>query len=205
MTQKAILLIGPTGSGKTPFGNMLSKTGINGLTFSHFDFGEQLRNIVSGENSCGMSDANVTLISEILTKGALLENETFYLAEEIINYFLKTGDNCSYVVLNGLPRHTGQADNISRFFNIIMVISLDCTPETVMKRIASNSGGDRTERDDDTLLLIQNKLKIFKERTEPLIEYYKNNNCPVINLNVQQNTTPDMLIFELKKNLTFFK
>ncbi len=42
---KAILLLGPTGSGKTPLGQALEKKGLAGRRCVHFDFGANLREI----------------------------------------------------------------------------------------------------------------------------------------------------------------
>ncbi len=45
---KAVLLIGATGTGKTPFGQQLETQDLWGKRYHHFDFGEQLRLSVSG-------------------------------------------------------------------------------------------------------------------------------------------------------------
>ena len=43
-----ILLIGPTGSGKTPFGDYLEQHGIADRACLHFDFGSSLRSAAQG-------------------------------------------------------------------------------------------------------------------------------------------------------------
>ncbi|MCX7427258.1 MAG: hypothetical protein NTW96_16720 [Planctomycetia bacterium] len=42
----AMLLLGPTGSGKTPLGDLLERRGLGGRRCVHFDFGAHLRRIV---------------------------------------------------------------------------------------------------------------------------------------------------------------
>ena len=50
---------------------------------------------------------------------------------------------------------------------------LDCTADVVRERILRNSGGDRAERMDDTDREVAKKLLLYRERTEPLIDYYR--------------------------------
>ena len=45
---KAILLLGPTGSGKSPLGDELEANGLNGRRCLHFDFGRRLRRAAEG-------------------------------------------------------------------------------------------------------------------------------------------------------------
>ncbi len=47
----AILLLGPTGTGKTPLGNVLAVRGWRGLPCLHFDFGANLRELVARNQS----------------------------------------------------------------------------------------------------------------------------------------------------------
>jgi hypothetical protein len=44
-----MLLIGPTGVGKTPFGSCLEKNGFRGRRCLHFDFGHELRTVAQQE------------------------------------------------------------------------------------------------------------------------------------------------------------
>ena len=54
-TREAILLLGPTGSGKTPLGQVLEERGLWGHTSRHFDFGASLREIVA----CNQPDTSI--------------------------------------------------------------------------------------------------------------------------------------------------
>ena len=86
----AILLVGPTGSGKTPLGDVLEKVGYDGTRCCHLDFGKCLRNIADGgDGSDGFTAEEVAFVSEVLLKGVLLENERFYVAEKILNNFIR--------------------------------------------------------------------------------------------------------------------
>ncbi len=195
----AILIVGPTGSGKTPLGEELESRGLRGKRCFHFDFGEQLRAVVAGSPESGISETEAEFIRGLLERGALLENETFFLAEKILDGFL-TNESVQpddLLVLNGLPRHVGQAMSIDSHLNILAVVHLDCSAETVLKRIETNAGGDRSERSDDNLELIQNKISTFHERTVPLLAHYRQYGSQVLDIEVTEETSPSRILARL--------
>ncbi len=151
--------------------------------------------------NCSRKD--VAYIHRVLKEGALLENETFYIAANILRAFIErrritVGDN---IVLNGLPRHAGQAEAVDALIAVRTVILLDCSPEVVYKRIRCNSGGDRSGRTDDSLTDIAGKLEIFKERTLPLVRYYQGKRIPVIPVEVAVHTTPRDILLKVLPRL----
>ena len=194
---RAILLLGATGSGKTPLGMLCEKEGLWKRRCLHFDFGEQLRK-AEGDRQAGLylSEDDVTIISNSLKTGRLLEKEEFYIAEKIFKSFIegKRADNDFIVVMNGLPRHLNQAEDVDRLVDIQMLVYLDGSPEVIMKRIAQNSGGDRTGRIDDSLPEVERKLRLFEQRTLPLVSYYSSKGVRVERIAVAVESTPqDML------------
>jgi adenylate kinase len=197
---KALLLLGPTGSGKSPLGDALAKQGISSQKAAHFDFGAHLRNAVAHpEDYPLLTPDDITLLTEKLMKNALLEDHEFYLAENIIrsfitNNYLKSDD---VLIVNGLPRHVGQAQAINRIVKIETVVYLSCSPEVVLQRISMNTGGDRTERTDDSNREIERKLKTFEERTLPLIDYYKKQEIDIQTIIVTSTMTPEDIIRRL--------
>jgi adenylate kinase family enzyme len=197
----AILLIGPTGSGKTPLGAYLESRGLWGKRCVHFDFGAQLRQIGrEPEAFSGITTSEIDVIRHSLKTGALLEDKHFPIAAKILRRFietesLRTGD---FVILNGLPRHTGQARDVKSIVQIKMVIYLDCAPIVVMERIRKNAGGDRLGRKDDSLPAIENKLRIFHQRILPLLDYYRSQNVRVERIEMGVDTTPQDVIQRLE-------
>ena len=171
----AMLLLGPTGSGKTPLGDLLERRGLGGRRCVHFDFGTHLRRIVGQESPhAEFSPAEVDFLRQVLLSGVLLEKQHLPLAERILRGFLASRgvDRRTLVVLNGLPRHLGQVDSVDVILKVATVVHLDCGEETVLARLRSNVGGDRSERVDDQRVMIGQKLAIFAERTAPLVEHY---------------------------------
>ena len=192
MNVRAMLLIGPTGVGKTPFGGYLEKRGLGGNRCLHFDFGHQLRAIAGhGKPPDGFSREEHFFIRDVLEKGLLLENEHFHIAEKIIDMFLRDRNfsGKDILVLNGLPRHTDQARDMARKAKTEAVIVLDCEAEDVFRRIGENTGGDRSGRADDNIEMVRRKLNIFHKRTAPLIEHYAAAGCDVFRVKVTASST----------------
>ncbi len=191
--RQAILIMGPTGSGKTPLGAYIEQQGLFDKRCAHFDFGEELRTLAQCSTPPPRFTAqDIDFVKKVLSSGALLERETFYIAQNIVATFIEIRNvvEKDIIVLNGLPRHTGQAADIAERVNCKAVIHLDCTSNVLLERIALNSGGDRTFRTDDTLNLIEKKINLFNERTAPLRAYYQERNVVCLSLPVDVDTAP---------------
>ncbi|MGC1455037.1 MAG: nucleoside monophosphate kinase [Nitrospirota bacterium] len=188
----SILLLGPTGVGKSPLGDVIAQKGLFGRRCHHLDFGSELRGAVSSDRSIAYATEELDFIHGVLKLGLLLENEHFPLAEKIISLYLdRVGFSQSDVlVLNGIPRHRGQARDIATIAEIHAIIVLDCSPNDVVRRIQDNVGGDRTARIDDHKELIEKKLSIFRERTTPLVEHYAQRGCALYRIIVRSDMKP---------------
>jgi adenylate kinase len=200
----ALLLLGLTGSGKTPLGQTLHLRGVHGLRCAHFDFGEHLRRIVAGGQSDQViSIADIEFLRGILHTGALLEDKDFPIAKRILRRFLSQqgADAETLVVLNGLPRHVGQARAMASLLQVHTVVNLRCSAETVLARIAGNAGGDRSQRKDDRLADVRLKLEIFDQRTALLVDFYDSIGARIIQLSVSADTAPEQMWLELARKL----
>ncbi len=189
----AFLLLGPTGAGKSPLGDALGRNNLLGFRWHHLDFGCELREAVSGGNrSSGYTDTELDFIQGVLERGLLLENEQFPLAKKIISVFLdRVGfSQNDILILNGIPRHEGQATDMQTIALVHALIVLDCSGQDVYERIHGNIGGDRTERVDDNVDMIEKKLKIFRERTAPLVAYYEKLGTLVYRVRITGAMTP---------------
>lgn len=201
----AILLVGPTGAGKSPVGDYMERKIHGSSRIFHFDFGALLRRLDS--NGPGLFDITakeINIVRQSLATGALLENDDFLIAVKILLGFAgeKQMEPSDLILLNGLPRHTAQALTIEPYAEIKQVWSLVCTPAVIKERIKRNSGGDRTHRTDDDDAAIENKLDIFHKQTMPLLDHYLKKRVPVLSLAVAIETTPEQIYRKvLKENL----
>jgi len=195
--QPSWLLVGPTGAGKTPLGRRLEEKGLGGRRWHHFDFGAELRAIdAAPERVPALKAPDVDVIRRSLATGALLDDHEFPIALKVLRAFarrLGIGED-DRLVLNGLPRHIGQAKMMEDAVRIETVVSLEASAEVIQERIRLNSGGDRIERPDDELHGIRRRLVIFRMRTLPLVEYYENREVPVLRLTVGARTTAEEMV-----------
>ena len=199
--KKAVLIIGPTGSGKTPFGDLCEQKGIGGAKCYHFDFGSILREIADSPfEQDYLIQEDIEIIIHTLESGALLENETFYIAKNILLAFMEkqviTDDNL--LLLNGLPRHVDQARAVDEIIEIKGLIHLECEPAVVKERILCNSGGDRTCRTDDSIEAIEKKLELFNNRTMKILDYYGSKKINIEKVSVSAETTPENILQTLE-------
>lgn len=189
--QPSILILGPTGSGKTPLGQLLAEQGLRGRKCHHFDFGAELRKIAKSKRPPStLSSRDVAVIRNVLSKGALLNERQFGIALKTLKWFLSThrvGPD-EIMVLNGMPRHVGQAKRLGKTADVRFVIFLSCTDGHVVRRIAGNTGGDRTGRLDDNKADVAARLEVFRNKTLPLLTYYEQNHVPVKRFRVDVDT-----------------
>ena len=203
---EAILLLGPTGSGKTPLGEALEKRGLDNRQCLHFDFGDNLRGVAdcsrlpsTGRAPSRLSSADVAVIAESLRTGALLENETFHIARDLLLSFAEQrglGQD-DLLVLNGLPRHVDQARTVDECVTVVRAVYLECTSEVVRARLRLDTGGDRAGRIDDEADLVRTKLATFRERTLPLLRHYESLGARIDRIRTGAATTADDVLDQL--------
>lgn len=190
----AVLLLGPTGAGKSPLGEHIAMNGLFGKKAHHLDFGAELRAILSRADSSLLYTASeIVFIKGVLKKGLLLENRHFPLARKIIGSFL---DRSGYspndvLILNGIPRHSGQAEDIASVASIRALVILECSVDSVFCRLRDNVEGDRAGRFDDGVSLVKKKLRLFKERTAPLVDHYRNAGAAIVPVTMNDTTSAE--------------
>ena len=203
---KALLIIGPTGVGKTPFGQQLETQALWGKRWHHFDFGQKLREAVAKKGDSFFSNEELSVIENSLNTNSLLESKDFPIAEKILKKFMT--EKCfnlstDVVILNGFPRNIGQAELLTNIIDVRTVMLFAAAPSVILARITSDAGGDRAERTDDSLAEIYKKLDIFREQTMPLLDYYKTLDRNILHLEVDEETIPLYIIQSLNSMKVF--
>ena len=156
--KKYLLFLGPPGAGKGTQAEFLSEAN----SYLHLSTGELLRKEIDLDTSLGKK------VKDIMNKGELVSDQ---IVLEIVKKNMDQ-DNNGWI-LDGYPRNLSQVNSLSDVLTNLnqpleIVFYLDIPDEILIKRLLKRG------RIDDTEETIKTRLKIYKETTEPLIEYYKN-------------------------------
>jgi len=185
--KKTIIFLGPPGAGKGTQATKVAEV----LGVPYISTGDILRSAVKEDSPLGRK------ANEYMSKGELVPDEVVI---EIIDERLKKGDCSNGCVLDGFPRTIPQAvslDNLLKENGMdAFVLFIDVSDEEVImrnskRRVCSKCGkiyhletspppqngvcecgGSLYQRDDDKEEVIRERLKVYREKTAPLIEYY---------------------------------
>ena len=156
--KKHLLFLGPPGAGKGTQAALISEEN----SYLHLSTGELLRKEIELNTNLGFQ------VKEIMNKGQLVRDE---LVLEIVKNNLSK--NNKGWILDGYPRNISQSNSLNDVLTEIsqpleMVFYLDIPEEVLIQRLLLRG------RKDDNEDTIKTRLKIYKETTQPLIEYYSN-------------------------------
>ena len=154
--KKKLLFLGPPGAGKGTQANLFCKK----YGLDHLSTGDLLRDEVSSGSLLGLKAA------EIMNKGELVSDELVLSIVE--GRLIKTKKGW---LLDGFPRNVNQANSLETLLEKInqqleAVISIKISDNYLIKRLLARG------RDDDNEAVIINRLKIYREKTSPLIDLY---------------------------------
>lgn len=148
-----ILVTGPQGSGKTTQAQILA----NKLGILLIDTGEMLRKLAEQKSLEGAE------VKDELNKGELVEDEI--VADLVKKEVEKPAYKAGYV-MDGYPR---TMDSLKLFDpNFDQVFYLDISDEEVEKRLLARG------RADDTPSLIRERLMLYHQNTQAVLNYYQN-------------------------------
>jgi adenylate kinase len=158
-----ILLLGPQGAGKGTQGKLIARE----HSLPHIATGDILRGAIAAGTELGRR------VEPLLTAGLLVPDN---LMIELIRERLSCEDTEGGFVLDGFPRTMPQAEaldeNLAEIDRPLSVVFEFQVPEQVaVERLLRRSGEEG--RADDTLEAIRTRLGLYRQETEPLIEYYR--------------------------------
>jgi len=157
-----LIFLGPPGSGKGTQAEILT----NKLNFSHLSIGDLLRENIANNTELGKLASNYVKSGELVPDELIIDLMDSYITE------LKNENNVSGIILDGFPRTINQAKalenkTIQLNVNIKAVLNLDITDQKILNRLEGRG------REDDKPELIKNRLKVYRNQTEPLLEFYR--------------------------------
>jgi len=183
-----LILLGPPGAGKGTQAKFVSqKFGIPQIST-----GDILRENVKNNTELGKK------AKEYMEKGELVPDDIMI---KLVKNRVQEADCKNGYILDGFPRTIAQAEGLEKALEnekIDGVIFVDVSDPIIVERlslrrvckncgaiyhlkytppqkegICDKCGGELYQRDDDKVETIKNRLKVYREQTEPLIEYYR--------------------------------
>ena len=154
------IFLGPPGAGKgTQATKLASEFGL-----AHISTGDMLRDHISNETELGK------IAKSVMDEGQLVSDELVIkmLVERLGNDDCKNG-----AILDGFPRTLPQAkslENIKKEFPVSKVIVFEVDEEELVQRILLR--GQTSGRSDDTEESLKVRFEIYSQDTEPLIDFY---------------------------------
>lgn len=116
-------------------------------------------------------------IEQIMAQGGLIPSDYFF--DMVLPYLSRAETKDKPLVLDALGRSSGEEETIMRATEqsghpIRVVILLDITEEEVWRRFeASAHDHDRGSRQDDIAEVLKARLVKFRQKTEPVIDFYR--------------------------------
>ncbi len=181
-----LIFLGAPGAGKGTLATMLSKD----YGIPQISTGDLFRAAVKEGSELGKQ------VQGIMEKGELVPDS---LTVELVRERLSKSDAAGGYILDGFPRTVAQADALAEFQKTNAVINFSISDELVIRRlsgrrvcrscgaiyhienmppkvagICDSCGAELYIRDDDKIESIKNRLRVYKDQTEPLIAYYRN-------------------------------
>lgn len=212
-----IILLGAPGSGKGTQGDLVTRK----YGFPRISTGDLLRAAVQAKSPIGMK------AKAVMDSGELVK-------DDIVNALVKeriSEEDCRRgYVLDGFPRTILQGEALESLDRDRPEIAVDIRvdEDEVVARLSSRRicggcgsvfnlredpdaatcekcGGELIQRSDDRVEVIRERLRVYKEQTEPLIDYYKERDCyfAVDGARVVEAVFADVAAF-IEKKMDFF-
>ena len=159
---EVLIFLGPPGSGKGTQAKILTDK----LNLNHLSVGDLLRENILNNTELGKLASSYVKSGELVPDELIIDLMDSYITN------IKNKTDISGIILDGFPRTINQAialENKIKQLNVSIkaVINLDIPDQKILNRLASRG------REDDKPELIKNRLNVYRNQTEPLLEFYK--------------------------------
>jgi adenylate kinase len=163
MSARRLLLLGPPGAGKGTQSERLVKA----LVIPQVSTGDMLRAAVKSGSQIGRDAQGYMERGELVPDAVVID-----VAEER----LRQPDARSGFILDGFPRTKAQAEALDEMLVKLGVtlercVALGVEEDELVKRLLKRAQIEG--RADDNEETIRNRMRVYREQTQPLIEYYR--------------------------------
>lgn len=180
-----LIFLGPPGAGK---GTQAVKVAEE-CQIPHISTGELLRAAVSQKTELGKK------AQEFMDRGELVPDD---LILDMVRDRLSQSDVANGWILDGFPRNVSQASFLDNLLADIeqecdYAVNLEVPDEELISRMLGRG------RQDDNEKTIRRRLEVYRDRTAPVIDYYRDRNQLV---SVNGNLSEDKVTAELKQAIS---
>ena len=182
---KNFIFLGPPGAGK---GSLAVKVAAD-YNIPHISTGDIFRANIKNQTELGKK------VDAIIKSGGLVSDE---ITCELVKDRLSQDDAKNGFILDGFPRTIPQAEMFTAICPDVKVVNFEIADEIVIKRLSTRRvckacganfniltlppkvegvcdkcEGELFQRDDDKQESILHRMDVYREQTEPLINFYK--------------------------------
>ena len=180
-----IIILGPPASGKGTQAKLIAEK----FAMQHISTGDLLREEAAKGTPQGQK------IKKTMEEGKLI---LFELVMKLVKKKIQESEHD--IIFDGFPRNLDQAEKLDEITQIDLVLSIKVSDDVVVKRVTSRRtcqkcgaifgdkvppkkpgvcdlcGGKLFQRDDEQPEVVKKRLEVYRDQTEPLLEYYKPRN-----------------------------
>ena len=180
-----LIFLGPPGAGKGTQAAILAQK----LKIPHISTGDILRQGISSQTDLGIK------AQSYLEAGELVPD---ILIMELMGKRLAQVDALNGWILDGFPRNLSQAESLQQLLQMLkqpqpQVINFNVDNESLITRMLQRG------RQDDNETVIRRRLKVYQEKTTPLITFFKQRRCLI---DIDGNFTPEEVTHNLQEKLS---
>lgn len=160
---KRLVFLGPPGAGKGTQAQVLAEA----ANIPHISTGEILREAIAENTPLGEK------AKDYMDKGELVPD---HLLLDLIRERLGQADAQNGWILDGFPRNVTQASFLHEMVcqdlkQSYQALYLEVPDSVLITRLLARG------REDDNQEIIARRLEVYREQTEPVIDFYQNHNC----------------------------
>jgi adenylate kinase len=199
-----LVMLGPPGAGKGTQARQLRRK----WNIPHISTGAMLREAVAAGTPLGRE------VAAIMESGGLINDEVI---TRVVTERLAQPDTGVGFLLDGFPRTIPQAESLDRIVAgraPLIIVDIVLSEAEVVRRLASrmvcaecganavgegttchDCGGPLVPRADDREQVVLNRLKVYREQTEPLVAYYgtRRTYCRIDGARLPDDVTADVI------------
>jgi len=207
-------IFGPPGAGKGTYSRRLKEK----LDIAAISTGDIFREAVKDDNELGKK------VKGYLDEGELVPDE---VVTEVLKERLEEPDAQKGFILDGYPRTLKQAIDLREITSLDAVINLVVPEWVVVERLSSRRvctkcgdvynvrflkpkeegvcdkcGGELIQRDDDKPEVIKDRLKVYEEKTQPILDFFKENGVKMVDIECNDvDVPPEIMIGKIMDRL----